>query len=126
MSTEEPQAEITKGALVSFVWPDQSPLAVQDLKTAPPPPPPPPGSTKKKAKNKKGKITTEQVKAVGAGLKGFVDWLDPLVIDLTEEREEDMSSLAIKFTARMRKLVLRGRLPPDLKYMVENAQGCLA
>ena len=25
---EEPQAEIVKGALVSSVWPDQSPLAV--------------------------------------------------------------------------------------------------
>ena len=29
-SAREPQVEISKGALVSFVWPDQSPLREQD------------------------------------------------------------------------------------------------
>ena len=34
-STQEPQAEIAEGALVSVVWPDQSTLAMQDPKPAP-------------------------------------------------------------------------------------------
>ena len=34
-STQEPQVVIAKAALVSFVHPDQSPSAVQDLKPAP-------------------------------------------------------------------------------------------
>ena len=37
------------------------------------------------------------------GLEGFVDWLDPTASGPTEEREEDMSSLAVGFAARMRK-----------------------
>ena len=34
-STREPQAEITEGALVIFIWPDQSPLREQDSQAAP-------------------------------------------------------------------------------------------
>ena len=91
---EEPQTEITKGVSVSFALPDQSPLAVQDLKTIP-------RSAKKKAKNKKEKITIGQVKATDEGLEGFVDWLNPPVGDLAKGRGEDMSSLAARFTAWM-------------------------
>ena len=43
-------------------------------------------------KKKKGKII-----AVGVGLEGFVDWVDPNASDSTEEREDDMSSLAAGF-----------------------------
>ena len=39
------------------------------------------------------------------GLEGFVDWLDLTTSDLAEEMEEDMSSLAPGFAARMRKRV---------------------
>ena len=55
-----------------------------------------PKATKKK--KKKGKIIT-----VDAGLEGFVDWVDPNVSHPAEEKEDDMSSLAIEFSARMRK-----------------------
>ena len=34
-SAREPQAKIAEGALVSFVWPDQSPLREQDSQAAP-------------------------------------------------------------------------------------------
>ena len=45
----------------------------------------------------KGKIIV-----VGAGLEGFMDWVDPNA-DPAEERENDMSSLAGGFFALMRK-----------------------
>ena len=53
-------------------------------------------------KKKKGKIITGQIKAVGLGLKGFVDWLDPTASDPAEEREEDMFSLSVGFAIWMR------------------------
>ena len=34
-SAREPQSEIAEGSLVSFVWPDQSPLREQDSQVAP-------------------------------------------------------------------------------------------
>ena len=53
-SAREPQAEIAEGALVSFVWPDQSPLREQDAEPAlPPPPPPPPPPPSQGVKRKK-------------------------------------------------------------------------
>ena len=63
-SAQEPLDEIVEGALVSVVRPDQSPLDVQDPKSAP--------QAVKKKKGKKGK-KVGQVKATGAGLEGFVD-----------------------------------------------------
>ena len=52
-------------------------------------------------KKKKRKIITRWVKTVGAGLEGFVDWLDPPVSDPTEERKEYMSSLTAGFATCM-------------------------
>ena len=69
--------------MVIFVQPDQSPLAVQDSKPAP-----------QVAKKKKGKI-----KATGARLEGFVEWVDSIASDPAKEREDNMSSLATRFTA---------------------------
>ena len=100
----EPQTEIAEGALVIFVHPDKSPLVVQDPKPAP-------QSAKKKGKikaahavkKKKGKIITGHIKAADARLKGFVDWLDPTASDPVEEREDNMSSLVVGFSARMHK-----------------------
>ena len=45
-------------------------------------------------KKKKGRI-----KAVGAGLEGFVEWVDSIASDPAKEREDDMSSLAVGFAA---------------------------
>ena len=39
--------------------------------------------------------------AAGAGLEGFVDWVDPNASNPVEEREDDMSSLATGFAVRM-------------------------
>ena len=50
------------------------------------------------AKKKKGKI-----KAVAAGLEGFVDSVDPNACDLAEEMEDNMSSLTAGFAEWMRK-----------------------
>ena len=49
----------------------------------------------KKAKN------VRQIKATGAGLEGFMDWVDLISSEPTEEREDDMSSLAGGFITRM-------------------------
>ena len=57
-----------------------------------------PQSAPQVAKKKKGKI-----KAVIAGLEGFVDSVDPNACDLAEEMEDKMSSLAVGFVAWMRK-----------------------
>ena len=54
-------------------------------------------------KKKKGKIIPGYIKVVGAGLEGFMDWLDPTASDPTEKREEDMSSLSVGFSVWMRK-----------------------
>ena len=45
-----------------------------------------------KKKKKKGKIIVAD-----AGLKGFMDLVDPNASDPTKEREDDMSSLAARF-----------------------------
>ena len=82
-SAQEPQAKIAERALVSFIRPDQSPLAKQDSQPAP-------QATKKKRKKAK---KVGQIKAIGAGLEGSVDWVDPISSEPAEEREEDMSSL---------------------------------
>ena len=49
-------------------------------------------------KTKKGKIT-----AAGAGLEGFVDWVSPNASNPTEEKEDNMSSLATRFATPMSK-----------------------
>ena len=99
--TQEPQAEITEGALVSFVRLKQSPLVVHDPKPAP-----------QEAKKKKGKI-----KASGAGFEGFVEWVDPIASDPAEEMEDDMSSLTTGFLVWMRKWAARaqGETTPDFE-----------
>ena len=84
---QEPQAEFAKGALVSFVRPNKSSLAVQDPKPAP-----------QVEKKKKGKI-----KATDAGLEGFVEWVDSIASDSAEERKDDLSNLTARFASRMRK-----------------------
>ena len=75
---------------MKFFRPDQLSLPEQD-------PQPAPQAVKKKKKAKKG----GQTKAVGAGLKGFMGWMDPTASDPDEEREDDMSSLDTRFVARM-------------------------
>ena len=57
------------------------------------------------------------------GLEGFVEWVDSTASDPDEEREDDMSSLAIRFSVRMRKWAAssQGRLPPALKHLEESA-----
>ena len=87
-STQNPQAETAQETSTTFVRPGQSPLDEQDSRPAP-------QAAKKK---KKGKI-----KAAGVGLEGFLDWVDPNASDLTEEKEDDMSSLTVGFFARMHK-----------------------
>ena len=62
-----------------------------------------PQAAKKKKKKKKRENKGEQTKAADAGLKGFMDWTDPTASELAKEGEDDMSSLAIGFVARMRK-----------------------
>ena len=112
---KEPQAGIAEGALVSFVRPDQSPLAVQDPKVTRV------FQEERKDKGclsdekKKGKIIIGQIKAIDAGLEGFVDWLDSTASDQIEERKEDMSSLVVKFPARMhkREASAQGETTPD-------------
>ena len=51
-----------------------------------------------------------------------MDWLDPTFSDPTEEREENMYSLAFGFPHRCASewLVLRGRLPLAPKYLEES------
>ena len=53
-------------------------------------------------KKKKGKI-----KAVSAGLEGFMDLVDPIASDPIEEKEDNMSSLTARFAERMRKRAMR-------------------
>ena len=64
-------------------------------------------------KPKKGGKT----KVVGVGLEGFVDWTDPTASNLDEEREDDMSSLAVGFVVRMCKQAASsdGETTPALK-----------
>ena len=85
---KEPQAETTQETSATFTRPDQSPLDEQDFRPAP-------QAAKKK---KKGKIIT-----ISVGLEGFVDWVDRNARDSAEKQEDDMSSLAVEFVARMRK-----------------------
>ena len=79
---------------MKFVWPNQLPLAEQDPQPAP--------QAAKKKKAKKG----GQTKAVNVGLEGFMHWTDPTTSKPVEEREDDMSSLAIGFATRMLKRVV--------------------
>ena len=58
-------------------------MAVQDLK-------PNPQAVKKKKR---------KIKAVGARLEGFVEWVNFIASDPAEERDDDMSSLAAGFAA---------------------------
>ena len=51
-------------------------------------------------KRKKAK-KVGQIKVVGVGLEGFVDWVDPIFSELAEGREDDMSNFAIGFAAWM-------------------------
>ena len=101
-SIEEPQVEISEGALVNFFRPDQSHVTVQDIEATP-------LSNKRKGKikaaraAKKGKIIPRHTKATSVGLEDFMDWLDPTASDPTKEREGDMSSLTTGFAKRMRK-----------------------
>ena len=50
-----------------------------------------------------------------------MDWTDPTTSEPAEDGEDDMSSLIVGFTTRMRKRALRGRLPPALKYYAASA-----
>ena len=52
---------------------------------------------------RKKKKKTRHNKAIDTGLEGFVDWTHPTVNRSAEEREAEMSSLAVGFAARMRK-----------------------
>ena len=65
----------------------------------------------------KKKNKSEQTKAAGEGLKGFVDWTNPAVSQSTEEREAEMSGLVVGFAIRMRKRVVKAQkgTTPDLK-----------
>ena len=99
ISGRSSQAE---SALEPLIQPDCLPLSAQDPKPAQLPlvgrdsqP------TPQAAKKKKKKI--EQDMDVGVGLEGFVDWTNSIVNESAEEREAEMSSLAIGFSARMHK-----------------------
>ena len=52
---------------------------------------------------RKKKKKTKQSKVVGAGLEGFVDWINQRVSESAEEEKEEMSCLVSGFAARMRK-----------------------
>ena len=54
-----------------------------------------PQPTKKKKKKK-----TEHAKAVGVGMEGFMDWMNPRVSESAEEEEAEMSGLVSGFIAR--------------------------
>ena len=57
-----------------------------------------------------------------------MDWVDPNASGPTEEREDDMSSLAAGLLRECEsgRRVLKGKLPLALKYLVESAQSGLA
>ena len=80
----------SQGASVSFVLPNQSPLRKQDSQPAP-------EAVKRKKAKKVG-----QIKVVGVGLEGFVDWVDPISSEPAEGRENYMSNFATGFVAWMR------------------------
>ena len=52
---------------------------------------------------RKKKKKTKQSKAVGAGLEGFVDLMNPRVSESAEEEKVEMSCLVSGFAARMSK-----------------------
>ena len=66
--------------------------------TQPQSPRPVPQLAKKKKENR---TRAQQMKVVGAGLEDLVDWIGIIVSEPTEE--EEMSSLAVGFVARMHK-----------------------
>ena len=88
------QARVAERALVESVMSDQLPLAKQD-----PQPTPQAAKKNKKMRENKGGRT----KAIDVGLESFMDWTDQTSSQLTEEEEDNMSSLTAKFTAWMRK-----------------------
>ena len=114
-SAEKPQAETAEEISTTFARSGQLSLEEQDSRPAP--------QAAKKKKKKKGKIII-----AGAGLEGFVDWVDPNVSDPTKEMEDDMSSLATGFVDRMRKRAAsaQGELLLVLKYMAKSVQSSLA
>ena len=77
------------------------------------PKPTPQAVTKKKKKSR-------QVKAVGEGLEGFVDWTNLEVSQSTEEREAEMSSLIVGFSIRIRKIAANAREGTTLDLEVQG------
>ena len=63
----------------------------------------------KKKRGKKGK-KVGQAKAINAGLEDFMDWVDQITSELVEEREDDMSSLAVGFVTRMCKQAMSAKV----------------
>ena len=71
----------------------------------------PPHAAKKKIKKAK---KVGQIKAAGAGLESFVDWVDPISSELAEERGKEIclaSLLDSKRGCANEMQVLKGRLP---------------
>ena len=85
----EPQAEIAKGALVSFAQLNQSPLGEQGSQLAP-------QAVKRKKAKKVG-----QIQAASSRLEGFMDLVDPISNEPNKGRKDDMSNLAVRFVAWM-------------------------
>ena len=82
-----------------------------------------PRAVKKKKKKKK----TKQDKVVCVGFEGFVDWMDPTISKSAEEREVEISSLAVGFVARMCKLAAKDQekttpsfVGPDRKHFKQS------
>ena len=66
----------------------------------------------KEKKKKKKKVG--QVKDASEGLEGFVDWTDTTVNESAEEREANMSSLAVGFAMQMCKQVVNALVETTL------------
>ena len=62
------------------------------------------------------------------GLKGFVNWTNMRVSESAKEEEVEMSGpvFGLLRGCASERLVLRGRLPLALKYLVESVQSCPA
>ena len=56
-----------------------------------------------------------------------MDWVDPIVSESVEEREENISNLIARFSARMPSELrtLKGKLPLTPKYQATSAQNGL-
>ena len=88
---QEPRAEVAKRGLVSFVQPDQLPLAERDAHPAP-------QATKKKRKKVK---RARQTTAPDKGLEGFLYWVD--LGSTKPVKEVKMSNLTAGFATQMHK-----------------------